>query len=64
MYTVPGRAVHGMSTVHKGWYGGFIGEFDVPLVNPATTWEARLKFKRNVFDLKVGLLFQKPVQIG
>ena len=56
MHTVPGRAVHGETTVHKGWYGGFVGEFDIPIENPATSWEARLKFKRNVFDLKVILI--------
>ncbi len=50
---VRGKSIRARSSIHRAWYGGFVGEFEVTIENPATSWEAVLKFPRKVHDLKV-----------
>lgn len=50
---IAGKTMNGKTTVHRSWYGGFVGELDIPIENPASAWEATLKFRRRIFELKV-----------
>ncbi|XP_072025623.1 uncharacterized protein [Amphiura filiformis] len=50
---IRGEPVYGETTVHKAWYSGFVGEFEIELENPATSWDAIITFPRRVFDLEV-----------